>query len=47
MRQLKSERKDLIFLGVTVLVNGYTDPCADTIMRTFHKHGGLGKVRVP
>ena len=37
---LKRQRKDLFFLGVTVLVNGYTDPGADTIMRTLHKHGG-------
>lgn len=38
--QLKRQRKDLFFLGVTVLVNGYTDPSSDTIMRLLHKYGG-------
>lgn len=38
--QLKRERKDLFFLGITVLVNGYTDPSSDAIMRIMHKHGG-------
>ena len=38
--QLKRERKDLFFLGVIVLVNGYTNPSSDTIMRIMHKHGG-------
>jgi len=38
--QLKRERKDLFFLGITVLVNGYTNPSSDTIMRIMHKHGG-------
>jgi Nucleotidyltransferase/DNA polymerase involved in DNA repair len=37
---IKRHRRDLFFLGITVLVNGYTDPCADTIMRLMHKHGG-------
>lgn len=34
------QRPDLFFLGICVLVNGYTDPDADTIMRLLHKHGG-------
>jgi len=38
--EFKRQRKDLFLLGVVVLVNGYTDPCADTIMRMMHKHGG-------
>jgi nucleotidyltransferase/DNA polymerase involved in DNA repair len=38
--QLKRERKDLFFLGITVLVNGYTNPSSDAIMRIMHKHGG-------
>lgn len=34
-----------IFHGVVVLVNGYTEPDADTIMRLMHQHGGdLGKL---
>ena len=38
--QLKRKRKDLFFLGITVLVNGYTEPSSDAIMRMLHKHGG-------
>ena len=38
--KLKRKRPDLFFLGVTVMVNGYTNPCSDTIMRTLHKYGG-------
>jgi nucleotidyltransferase/DNA polymerase involved in DNA repair len=40
MLQLKRQRKDLFFLGTTVLVNGYTNPSSDTIMRLLHKYGG-------
>ncbi|GFH46551.1 hypothetical protein CTEN210_03025 [Chaetoceros tenuissimus] len=38
--QRKKRRKDLFFSGITVLVNGYTDPSSDTIQRIMHKHGG-------
>ena len=37
---IKKRRKDLFFYGVVVLVNGYTEPSADVIMRDLHKHGG-------
>ena len=37
---IKRTRKDLFFYGVVVLVNGYTEPSADMIMRDLHKHGG-------
>ncbi|GKY92379.1 hypothetical protein MPSEU_000208800 [Mayamaea pseudoterrestris] len=33
-------RPDLFFLGVVVLVNGYTNPDTETIHRLLHKHGG-------
>lgn len=36
----KKRRKDLFFSGITVLVNGYTEPASDTIQRMMHKHGG-------
>ena len=36
----RNDRPDLFFRGVVVLVNGYTDPDSDTIMRLLHKHGG-------
>lgn len=36
----KDKRKDLFFAGVVVIVNGYTNPDAPTIMRLMHKHGG-------
>ena len=29
-----------IFNGIVVLVNGYTEPDADTIMRLMHQYGG-------
>ena len=38
--ELKRQRPDLFFLGITVMVNGYTNPCSDTIMRTLHRYGG-------
>ena len=40
MLDLKRKRPDLFFLGVTVMVNGYTNPDSDTIMRTLHRFGG-------
>ena len=36
----KRHRPDLFFRGIVVLVNGYTDPDTDTLMRMLHKHGG-------
>ena len=33
-------RPDLFLCGVVVLVNGYTNPDADTLQRLLHKHGG-------
>ncbi len=33
-------RKDLFFRGIVVMVNGYTDPDAESIQRMLHKHGG-------
>ena len=38
--QLKRKRPDLFFLGVCALVNGYTNPDADSLQRLLHKHGG-------
>jgi len=38
--QLARERPDLFFLGVVVMVNGYTDPDTETIQRYLHKYGG-------
>ena len=38
--QMRRERPDLFFLGVVVLVNGYTNPDTETIQRLLHKHGG-------
>ncbi|KAL3768046.1 hypothetical protein ACHAW5_001433 [Stephanodiscus triporus] len=35
-----NQRPDLFFMGVIVLVNGYTSPDATTLMRLLHKHGG-------
>jgi DNA repair protein REV1 len=35
-----SNRPDLFFTGVVVLVNGHTNPDATTLMRLLHKHGG-------
>ena len=34
------KRSDLFFRGVVVLVNGYTQPDNETLMRMLHKHGG-------
>jgi DNA repair protein REV1 len=34
------DRPDLFFRGVVVLINGYTSPDTDTLMRLLHKHGG-------
>lgn len=34
------QRPDLFLCGVVVMVNGYTSPDADTLMRLLHKHGG-------
>lgn len=33
-------RKDLFFQGVVAMVNGYTDPDAESLQRMLHKHGG-------
>jgi hypothetical protein len=33
-------RPDLFFTGITVLINGHTNPDATTLMRLLHKHGG-------
>lgn len=33
-------RADLFFTGVVVLVNGYTNPDAETLQRLLHRHGG-------
>ena len=33
-------RPDLFLLGVCVMVNGYTNPDAETLQRLLHKHGG-------
>jgi nucleotidyltransferase/DNA polymerase involved in DNA repair len=33
-------RSDLFFLGTVVLINGYTNPDAETLQRLLHKHGG-------
>ena len=38
--QMRRERPDLFFLGVVVIVNGYTNPDTETIQRLLHKHGG-------
>lgn len=38
--QTLRERPDLFFLGVVVMVNGYTNPDTETIQRLLHKHGG-------
>jgi DNA repair protein REV1 len=39
-RKQKKHRPDLFFTGIVVLVNGYTDPDAETIKRLLQKHGG-------
>lgn len=39
-RKLRQSRPDLFFLGVVVKVNGYTDPCNETLKRMLQKHGG-------
>ena len=36
----KRSRPDLYFLGVVVLINGYTSPDAPTLTRMLQKHGG-------
>ncbi len=36
----RSNRADLFFHGIVVLVNGHTSPDATTLMRLLHKHGG-------
>jgi len=36
----QKHRPDLFFTGIVVLVNGYTDPDAETIKRLLQKHGG-------
>ena len=35
-----TDRPDLFFLGVVILVNGYTYPDAETLHRVLHRHGG-------
>ena len=39
-RKQKKHRPDLFFTGIVVLVNGYTDPDAETIKRLLQRHGG-------
>jgi hypothetical protein len=39
-RKLRQSRPDLFFLGIIVKVNGYTDPCNETLKRMLQKHGG-------
>jgi hypothetical protein len=39
-RKLRQSRPDLFFLGIVVKVNGYTDPCNETLKRMLQKHGG-------
>jgi hypothetical protein len=39
-RKLRQCRPDLFFLGIVVKVNGYTDPCNETLKRMLQKHGG-------
>ena len=36
----QTHRPDLFFYGVVVLVNGYTNPDAETLKRLLQKHGG-------
>jgi DNA repair protein REV1 len=36
----RSERPDLFFRGVVVLINGYTDPDGETLQRLLQQHGG-------
>ena len=36
----KKKRSDLFFLGVVVIVNGYTNPDTETLQRLLHRHGG-------
>jgi len=38
--ELKKSRPDLFFLGIVVLVNGYTNPDTETLQRLLHKYGG-------
>ena len=35
-----NDRPDLFFLGIVILVNGYTQPDAETLKRLLQKHGG-------
>jgi len=39
-RSSTKNRPDLFFLGVVVIVNGDTNPDAETLQRILHKHGG-------
>lgn len=37
---LHASRPDLFFVGIVIMVNGYTDPDVETLNRLMHKHGG-------
>ena len=39
-RRKDAVRSDLFFVGIVVLINGYTNPDAETLQRLLQKHGG-------